>query len=516
VNIALAFERALRPDRRFVIHLRVRDDVGGGEAYLHRGFSVPTEPQVIEEPPVPEGTIIAMGEQLSRVVVAGQDDLLLIPPADDVVVGFWRAEALVTGERIQKVAFLVDGQRQMTRSGRPFSAELRLAPHPTEQLVRAEGYDQADELVASDEVVLNQPRGALRVRILEPKQGSSVSGKVLSTAEVVVPEESRVEEVEFLVNEQSVAKLKKPPWQAEIEVPADGAMAYLTVMATLDDGSRAEEVRFLNAPQYLEEVDVNLVELYTTVTDRSGDFARNLVQEDFEVKEDGRVQTISKFELVVDLPLTIGFVIDTSSSMADSLPEAKEAALGFLESILTPRDQAFAVAFADKPVLIMPRTDDVSALEESFEDLRSLGWTTLHDAVATGLYYFRGIRGRRALILLSDGDDTGSSIPFRDALEYARRSGVAVYAVGLNVGKLSVGIRRKLTNLAEETGGRVFFIGQAEELVGVYDEIEEELRSQYLLAYTSDMPNTDGAYREVEVKVKKGGLKARTIRGYYP
>ncbi|MEE9561859.1 MAG: hypothetical protein V3W50_02195, partial [Thermoanaerobaculia bacterium] len=147
VYIALAFERALRPDREFVIHLRVRDEVGGGEAYLHRGFHVPTEPQEIEEPPVPEGTIIAMGEQLSRVVIAGRDDLLLIPPAEDVVIGFWRAEALVTGERIKKVAFLVDGQRQMTRSGRPFSAELRLAPHPTEQLVRAEGYDQAGELV---------------------------------------------------------------------------------------------------------------------------------------------------------------------------------------------------------------------------------------------------------------------------------------------------------------------------------------------------------------------------------
>ncbi len=516
VHVALAFDRALRPDREFVIHLRVRDEVGGGEAYLHRGFTVPKEPQEIEEPPVPEGTVIAMGEQLAREVVAGKDDLLLIPPAEDVVVGLWRAEALVTGERIHKVAFLVDGQRQMTRSGRPFSAELRLAPHPTEQLIRAEGYDQNGELVASDEVVLNQPRGALRVRILEPQQGAAVSGRIVTTAEVVVPEEARVEEVEFLVNEQSIARLVRPPWQAEIDVPAGGAMAFLTVKATLDDGSRAEDVRFLNAPQYLEEVDVNLVELYTTVTNRSGDFVRNLVQEDFEVKEDGRPQTVSKFELVVDLPLTIGFVIDTSGSMADSLPEAKEAALGFLNSILTPRDQAFAVAFADKPVLIMPRTDDVTALGESLEDLRSLGYTTLHDAIATGLYYFRGIRGRRAMILLSDGDDTGSSIPYRDALEYARRSGVSIYSVGLNVGKLSVGIRRKLTSLSEETGGRVFFIGQAEELVGVYDEIEEELRSQYLLAYTSDKPNTDGAYREVEVKVKKGGVKARTIRGYYP
>ena len=145
-----------------------------------------------------------------------------------------------------------------------------------------------------------------------------------------------------------------------------------------------------------------------------------------------------------------------------------------------------------------------------------MGWTTLHDAVVTSLYYFRGVRGRRALVVLSDGDDTASSLAFAETLEYARRSGVAIFSVGLDVGSLKTGVRRKLTKLAEETGGRVFFIHSAAEMAGVYREIEDELRSQYLVAYSPDRPVTGEGFRLVEVKVRGGKLKARTISGYYP
>ena len=120
------------------------------------------------------------------------------------------------------------------------------------------------------------------------------------------------------------------------------------------DGTRAEEVRFLNAPRYLEVVDVNLVELFTSVTDRNGRLVRGLIQEDFQVFEDGRPQKIGKFDLVEDLPLTIGFTIDTSGSMVDALPEAQRAAIGFLQNILTRRDKAFAVSFSDRPELLIP------------------------------------------------------------------------------------------------------------------------------------------------------------------
>ena len=514
--VAVQVERALRPGDPFVAHLRLRDEIGGAEAYVSLALNVPAEPVPVEEPEAAEEVVLALGEELAMKRVAGRDSLLLVPPETDVVVGLWRAEALVTGEGIEKVVFLVDGKPQLTRRAPPFSAELRLSNFPSEQVVRAEGYGADGELLASDELILNQPRGALAIRIVEPRRGRSVSGRIEVQAEVTVPEERRVVKVELRVNDETQATLEKPPWQGEVDVPASGEITYLTAVAELDDGSRAEDVRFLNTPAYFDEVEVNLVELYTTVSDRSGNLIRDLTADDFEVFEDGRKQRVSKFELVDDLPLTVGIAIDTSGSMVSALPEAQAAALAFLRSVMKPRDRAFALGFSDQPYLLMPPTSDVSALEQTLTGLRSVGWTTLHDAVVTALYYFRGLRGQRALILLSDGDDTASGVPFPDALEYGQRSGVGVYAIGLEVDRFDMSIRRKLTRLAEESGGRVFFISKAEDLGGVYQQIEAELRSQYLLAYTSDRPGGRGEYRKVEVKVRGGKLKARTTRGYYP
>ncbi len=514
--VALQVERALRAGDPFVVHLRLRDEIGGAEAYLSLALEVPTEPVAVAEPVLAEEVVVALGEALSMKRPAGADSLLLVPPETDVVVGLWRAEALITGENIDKVVFLVDGLAQLTRNRPPYSAELRLSNFPTEQVIRVEGYDSEGELVASDEVILNLQRGALAIRIVEPPRGRGATGLTEVRAEVTVPEDRRVTAVEFRLNDQVAATLDRPPWQAELDVPTSTEIVYLTAVAELDDGSRAEDVRFLNTPEYLDEVEVNLVELYTTVTDRSGRLIRDLTIDDFEIFEDGRPQRVSKFELVDDLPLTIGIAIDTSGSMVSALPEAQKAALEFLRRVMKQRDKAFALGFSDQPYLLMPPTNDVSALEQTLTGLRSVGWTTLHDAVVTALYYFRGAAGRRALILLSDGDDTASGVSFDEALEYGRRSGVGIYAVGLEVGRFDMTIRRKLEKLADETGGRAFNIGKAEELGNVYAEIEDELRSQYLLAFTSNRQAGDGEYRQVEVKVKGGKLKARTTRGYYP
>jgi Ca-activated chloride channel family protein len=517
--LALAVDRELRPGREFLIRMTVRDDVTEAEAQVVRGFVVATEAQKLDLPePDLQQMVLAVGEELARQRIPGADSLILVPPESDVVIGLWRAEALVTGDTIQKVVFLVDGTPQLSRTSPPWTAELRLNEFPTEQIVQVEGYGADGELVASDEVVLNQPRGAFRVSIVEPPRGGGrVDGEVTTRAEVVVPEDRRVEKVEFRLNDELVATLDKPPWQTRVVVDGSAEMSYVAATAYLDDGRRAEDVRFLNAPKYLERVDVNLVELYTAVTDRNGRLQPNLTQNDFQVFEDGRPQQIVKFELVRNLPLTVGITIDTSGSMVQSIGEAKRAAVAFLENVIERGDKTFAVGFSNRAELLMPPTDDIEAVEDVLEKLQAIGWTALHDAIVTSLYYFRGVRGQRALVLLSDGDDTSSSIGFREALEYARRSGVAIYPIGLDVGRLDLGVRNKLRSLAEETGGQAFFISKAEELQGVYDQIETELRSRYLLAYNSDSESDENkGFREVEVKVDKHGLKARTIRGYYP
>jgi VWFA-related protein len=506
----LAVDRPLRPRQAFVMRLKVMDETGGAEATFSRGFVTPSDPA-----PEPQPAGLVGGELLPPSAGTGIDTLILIPPPADVVVGLWRAEAIVTGERIKKLVFFVDGKPQLTRTAPPWSAELRLERFPTEQIIRIEGYDEKGALVASDEVILNLQRGALAVRIAAPPKGVQVTGPTLAKAEIVVPDGRRLETVEFRVNDKTVASLTAPPWEARVEAPANEDLVYLTVVATLDDGSKAEAVRYLKSSEYVEEVEVNLVELYVAVTDRSGSLVRDLRQEDFDVLEAGKRQELSKFELVDDLPLTLGVLLDTSGSMAGSLEQTQRAASGFLESVMRPKDKAFAVSFARRPRLEMPPTDDAGAVVRAISDLQAVGDTALHDALIQSLYYFRGIQGQRALVLLSDGDDNASFMPYKDALEYARRSGVAVYVIGFNLSAFETGLRGKLSEIAHETGGRVFWADKPEELQGIYKEIENELRSRYLLAFYATDVAGKGGFREVEVKVKKGGLKARTARGYY-
>jgi VWFA-related protein len=126
------------------------------------------------------------------------------------------------------------------------------------------------------------------------------------------------------------------------------------------------------------------------------------------------------------------------------------------------------------------------------------------------------VKGKRAIVLLSDGKDEGSRYGYNDVLEYARRSGVAIYAVGIGLSSQNADIRLKLSRLADETGGRFFFIERAKELDGIYDTIQKELRSQYFLAYQSAKEGDADKFRTIEVKMAKPGMEAKTVRGYYP
>lgn len=514
-RLVLLADRALRPGQRFLARLKLLDEVTGKTRVFTRALMVAEAPSEAPAEEMSGDLLVAVGQELGKKPILGYDSISLIPPASDVVFGLWRAEALVTGARIVKVKFSIDGTEQVSRKNPPYSAELRLSTFPTEQTVRVDGYDELGVLVDTDEVVVNQPRGELRMRILEPLRGAKAQGEVKVKLEVVVPEEKKVARVLLLINEELQATLEHPPWEITLPFVGQGELDYLTAVAELEDGSRAEDVRFLNAPEQVENIEVDLVELYTTVIESNGRLAGDLRIEDFEVREDDRPQKIEKFELVENLPIQVGIVIDTSGSMVQSLGEAQSAATSFLEAMIGPGDRCFALSFSEKPLLLMQRTSDVGAVAEQLEKLSAIGPTALHDAVVTSLYYFRGVRGRRALVLLSDGEDTASSLPFKDALEYARRSGVAVYSIGLRIGKFDMGVRNKLDTLAKETGGRAIFIENATDLQTAYAEIEKELRSQYLIAYKSNQGNKQG-FREIAVKVRGGKLDARTIRGYYP
>jgi Ca-activated chloride channel family protein len=172
------------------------------------------------------------------------------------------------------------------------------------------------------------------------------------------------------------------------------------------------------------------------------------------------------------------------------------------------------VVFSDLPALAVPFTANHQVLAGGLADLEAEGETALYDSLVYTLHYFSGIRGKRALIVLTDGEDSSSRYSFDESLEFARRSGVAIYSIGLGRSGRQPEARMRLQRLASDTGGRSFFISRASELAAIYETIEEELRFQYLLAYQST--HEDDAYRQVEVRVVRPRLDVKTIPGYYP
>ena len=395
---------------------------------------------------------------MPRKTAAGADSLLMLPPTEDVLIGVWRAEAIVTGERIKKVIFLVDGKLQLATSKAPYSAEVRLSSFPTEQTVRAEGYD--DDGRAGRRRRGDPQPAARRLqradRRRRPRGPGSQGNRAQTKAEVVVPDGRRLRD-DGVPGQRPAHHLAD---QAALAGRGAGAGRRPRLPDRGGDPRRRHPQRggaVLRAPQYVSEVDVDLVELYAAVTDRSSNLVNGLKQDDFEVYESGKKQELAKFEQVRNLPLTVGMLIDTSGSMASSLSATQTAAAGFLQSVMKPGDKAFAVSFARRPRLEMPPTDDIDAVTQSISGLQAVGDTALHDALVHSLYYFRGMKGQRALVLLSDGDDNASYITFKDAMEYASRSGVAVYAIGLNLTFFDTGIKAKLGELAAASGGRAFF-----------------------------------------------------------
>ena len=288
-------------------------------------------------------------------------------------------------------------------------------------------------------------------------------------------------------------------------------------MATLKEDSEhppVEDLVMINSPQFMEEVNVHLIELPTTVI-RNGHPVNDLPETAFKVLDDGKPVKVTKFEHVNNLPLSVGMAVDTSASMQPRMDEARKAGSQFFSSVMRKGDRAFLVGFDTQPQLIQrwsPRLSDVNA---GLAKLRAEESTALYDAVVYSLYNFVGIKGQKALVLITDGKDTSSKFSFDQALEYARRAAVPIYAVGIGIHGTEVDVRYKLGRFCSETGGNVYYIDNAMELNRIYGDIQNELRSQYILGFYPDGAVKPGSkWREVSVQVSDG--RAKTIRGYYP
>lgn len=280
-------------------------------------------------------------------------------------------------------------------------------------------------------------------------------------------------------------------------------------------------------PQPSFRAGVDIVSLNVTVTDPTQKYVTDLTQDDFQVFEDGVKQDVTVFNRS-NLPIALALLVDTSASMENKLPIAQEAAIGFSRR-LRPQDLAEVIDFDSRVVVLQAFTNTAPALESAIRRTSAGGSTSMYNAIYIALKDLKKavatntdeIR-RQAIVVLSDGEDTSSLLPFEEVLDLAKRSETAIYAIGLRSAESSTSASKGfkeaefvLRQLSQETGGRAFFPNQVTDLNNIYTQIADELSSQYTVGYTSKNPKRDGAWRRVVVRANRTGVTARTKLGYF-
>jgi len=270
------------------------------------------------------------------------------------------------------------------------------------------------------------------------------------------------------------------------------------------------------------QVDVTRVSLLYTVTDRKGRFVTNLTKDDFEVIDSKKSQTILEFNAESDLPLRLGILIDTSNSIRERFKFEQDAAIEFLNNTLhANQDRAMLVKFDTSAELISDLVSDTEKLATAIRSLRPGGGTALYDAI------FFACRDklsqdqpkhkfRRAIVIVSDGDDNQSHYTRDQALEMAQKADVVIYGISTNISKIESDGDKVLKYLTSETGGKAFFPFKVEDLEQSFENIANELRHQYNIAYKPEPLKTDGLFHPIELRVKnRKDLVVHVRKGYY-
>jgi Ca-activated chloride channel homolog len=267
--------------------------------------------------------------------------------------------------------------------------------------------------------------------------------------------------------------------------------------------------------------EVTRVNMLFTVTDKRGRFVTDLGKNDFQVFESKKPQQIMEFTSETDLPLRLAILIDTSNSIRDRFHFQQEAATNFINSVMRQQDKATLVSFDTAAELITDLTSDTNQLEKGVRDLRPGGGTALYDAMYFAckeklmrdqpMYKFR-----RAMVILSDGEDNESRYSRDQALEMAQRADTVIYTISTNISHIETEGDKVMRYFAEQTGGAAFFPFQAKDLNQSFENVANELRHQYNLFYRPEPLKNDGKYHPVEIRVKgRKDLIVRARKGYY-
>jgi VWFA-related protein len=287
------------------------------------------------------------------------------------------------------------------------------------------------------------------------------------------------------------------------------------------------------------KVDVNLVSVLSTVRNKSNGLVGNLEKSDFKIYEDGKEQDIKNFTRETDLPLTIGLLVDTSKSQERLVDIEKRAAYQFFSKVLRQKDEAFLMQFGAEAELLQDSTNSPRLLQKGLDELRlsvpvgglhpgpvptmqNQAGTILYDAVYLAANEkLRGEVGRKAIVIITDGVDTGSKISRDKSIEAAQKADSIIYSIyyvdrgAYGFGFGGGGGEAELRRMSSETGGQVFKVERNHTLDDIFQEIQDEMRSQYAITYQPPNPKRDGSYHKIDIKVAGKDYRIQARKGYY-
>ncbi len=272
-------------------------------------------------------------------------------------------------------------------------------------------------------------------------------------------------------------------------------------------------------------VDVNVVNVLCTVSDKRGALITDLKKEDFTVFENGRRQQIRYFARNTDLPLTVALLVDLSGSVRSVIDQEKSAAGKFFEGVLRPADQAMLLGFSSTLILWQSFTPSVESLKEALDRMHAVPFkglpgldqqmpgTLLYDAIyQTANTKLVDVQGRKVMVIISDGLDNGSRMHINEAIDTVQATDTVVYGICYESGFSGCEF---LKQIAEPTGGRAFQMGKKASLEAIFASIQDELRSQYALGYVPADAARDGSFHRLQVKVARKDLRVRARKGYF-
>jgi len=481
------------------------------DAYQH-AFTLAPKPSPLAE--AARRHLDALGSEpeaeVRAEVAAGNVHLLF--PHRSVLVGKIDF-GVATSDDAKRVDLFLDDVRVAELARRPFRAKLNLGGVPHVHTLRAVAWDAQERQLGVETVTLNDRAVSLGVSIIAPRE-DRVTTRATVEVKPRVPEGNRLAGVDLYWNDTKLVTLVAAPFRYDLTLPSPSASGFIRAVARDDSGATAEDVKLLNAAGSVAQVGVDAVQVYAIVQEH-GRYVEGLKSSDFVVKEDG-VAVSAQVQSGSADPISVGLALDTSASMRASMMEVADYANEFVKGSLGPADQTFVVTFDEQPRLLQPLTSDRGRVSASIDNVQAHGGTAIFDAILFSLQQFRGVGGKRALVVFTDGFNNGGTATPDGVLQYAREIGVPLYIVQIFATSGTSLDEHTLNRMADATGGAYFRFVRKVDLPRIFAQIRDDTRGEYLLTYVSPADKSRRELRRISVEVPGRRVSVRATTGYYP